>query len=242
VTRLIRGELIKVRTTRTALGFGSAAVLLVVAVVLLSTLAGDPTSLDDKRDSLNIGGALSIPLLIFGIVGATGEFRHHTLAPAVLIAPDRVRLTLARLVAYVGTALGVAVIMLAAGMAIGVPILAGQPGPDLGGHEYAGLIAGGLLAVGLTAALGVGVGVLVRNQVAAVVGSLVWLFILEPLTPLASDELSKYTILNSASSLGLGGGYGDHTPNFVQALVALVLWTAVFVIAGVLVDRRRDVE
>jgi ABC-2 type transport system permease protein len=242
MTRLIRGELIKVRTTRTALGFGSAAVLLVVAVVLLSTLAGDPKSLNDKRDALNIGGALSIPLLIFGIVGATGEFRHHTLAPAVLIAPDRVRLTLARLAAYVATALGVAVIMLVAGMAIGVPLLAGQPGPDLGGHEYLGLIGGGLLAVGLTAALGVGVGVLVRNQVAAVVGSLVWLFILEPLSPLIGDKVAEYTILNSAGSLGLGGGYADNTPDFLQALVTLVGWTALFVIAGVLVDRRRDIE
>ena len=42
MTRLVRGELIKVRTTRTALGFGSASVLLVVAVVLLSTLAMTP--------------------------------------------------------------------------------------------------------------------------------------------------------------------------------------------------------
>jgi ABC-2 type transport system permease protein len=242
VTRLVQGELIKVRTTRTALGFASASVLLVVAVVLLSTLAGDPKTIDDKLDALNVGGVLSIPLLIFGIVGATGEFRHHTLAPAVLIAPDRVRLTLARLIAYVATALGVAVIMLAVGMAIGLPILAGQPGPDHGGHEYLRLIGGGLLAVGLTAALGVGVGVLLRNQVAAVVGSLVWLFILEPLIPLASDEVSKYGVLNSAGSLGIGGGHQSDTPTFAGALAALVAWTAAFVVAGVLVDRRRDVE
>ena len=39
---LVRGELIKVRTTRTALGFGIASVLLVLAVVLISILAGDP--------------------------------------------------------------------------------------------------------------------------------------------------------------------------------------------------------
>jgi outer membrane protein insertion porin family len=53
----------------------------------------------DKRDALNVGGVLSVPLLIFGIVGATGEYRHRTIAPAVLIAPGRLRLTVARLIA-----------------------------------------------------------------------------------------------------------------------------------------------
>ena len=97
--RLINGELIKVRTTRTALGFGVASVLLVLALVLISFLAGDPTTAGDKRDALNVGGVLSVPLLIFGIVGATGEYRHRTIAPAVLIAPGRARLTVARLIA-----------------------------------------------------------------------------------------------------------------------------------------------
>jgi ABC-2 type transport system permease protein len=242
VTRLVHGELIKVRTTRTALGFGAVSVLLVLAFVLLTTLASNPDTVNEKLDSLNVGGALSIPLLIFGIVGATGEFRHRTLAPAVLIAPDRVRLTLARLLAYVLTSLAVGVIMLAAGLAIGVPILAGASGPDLGAHEYLRLIGGGLLTVGLIAALGIGIGVLVRNQVMAVVGTLVWLFILEPLIPLASDEVSKYGILISAGSLGIGGGHDSDTPGFPGALAALVAWTAAFVIAGLLVDRRRDVE
>jgi hypothetical protein len=242
VNRLLRGELIKVRSTRTALGFGAASVLLVVAFVLLTTLAGDPDTLNDKRDALNVGGALSIPLLIFGIVGATGEFRHRTLAPAVLIAPDRVRLTLARLAAYMLTALTVCVVMLAAALAIGVPILAGAEGPDLGGKQYVQVIGGGLLAVGLVAALGTGIGVLVRNQVAAVVGVLVWIFIVEPLIPLASEDVAAYGILNSAGSVGVGGGVADDAVPFAASLAALVGWALVFVVAGLLVDRRRDVE
>ena len=84
MTALIRGGMIKVRTTRTALGFGISAVLLVLAFVLITILAGDPTTAQEKRDAFNVGGALSVPLLLFGIVGATGEFRHRTLAPAVL--------------------------------------------------------------------------------------------------------------------------------------------------------------
>jgi ABC-2 type transport system permease protein len=87
VNRLIHGELIKVRTTRTALAFGIASVLLVLALVLISFLAGDPDTVQDKRDAMNVGGVLSVPLLIFGIVGATGEYRHRTIAPAVRSRP-----------------------------------------------------------------------------------------------------------------------------------------------------------
>jgi ABC-2 type transport system permease protein len=107
----------------------------VLAVVLITILAGDPTTAQEKRDALNVGGALSVPLLLFGIVGATGEFRHRTLAPAVLISPHRGRLTLARLIAYVFTAFLVGVAMVAVAMAIGLPLLSGQPGSDLESND-----------------------------------------------------------------------------------------------------------
>ena len=77
----------------------------------MSILAGHPETIADKRSSLNFGNSISFVLLLFGAVGATGEFRHRTLAPAVLIAPDRLRLFAARTAAYALTALAVAVLM-----------------------------------------------------------------------------------------------------------------------------------
>jgi cytochrome bd-type quinol oxidase subunit 2 len=239
VTALVRGELIKVRTTRTALGFGAAAVLLVLAVVLLSILAGDPVSVEDKRDALNVGGVLSVPLLLFGIVGATGEYRHRTLAPAVLIAPDRVRLTVARLAAYALTAAAVGVAMVVVALAIGLPLLASQPGPELESGDVERVVTGGILAATLATALGVGVGLLVRNQVAGVVGALLWMFILEPLAPLISDGLVKFSVLNAA---GAAGGGTAEDVSWAGGLAVLVAWAAVFVAAGLLVERRRDVD
>ena len=239
MTALIRGEMIKVRTTRTALGFAAAAVLLVLAVGLITILAGDPATAQEKRDALNVGGALSVPLLLFGIVGATGEFRHRTLAPAVLIAPDRTRLTLARLTAYAFTAALVGVAMVVVALAVGLPLLAGQPGPGLASSDYTTVIGGGILTATLCCALGVGLGVLVRNQVAGVVGSLVWLLILEPLLPLIDDALAKGSILGAAGALG--GAESDEV-SWAGALLVLGIWASVFVLAGLLVDARRDVE
>jgi ABC-2 type transport system permease protein len=239
MTALIRGEMIKVRTTRTALGFAAAAVLLVLAVVLITILAGDPATAQEKRDALNVGGALSVPLLLFGIVGATGEFRHRTLAPAVLIAPDRTRLTLARLIAYAFTAALVGVAMVVVALAVGLPLLGGQPGPGLASSDYTTVIGGGILTATLCCALGVGLGVLVRNQVAGVVGSLVWLLILEPLLPLIDDALAKGSILGAAGALG--GAESDEV-SWAGALLVLGIWAGVFVLGGLLVDARRDVE
>ena len=94
MSRLVAGELIKVRTTRTALGFGAASLLLVLARRAdHASSPGDPDTVDDKRERAELRRRASrSSLLLFGAVGATGEFRHRTLAPAVLIAPDRLRL------------------------------------------------------------------------------------------------------------------------------------------------------
>jgi hypothetical protein len=239
VTRLLAGELIKVRTTRTAYGFAIAGLMLAVASVLIVTLSGDPVTIRDKRSALAFGAVLSVLLLIYGVVGATGEFRHRTLAPAVLIAPDRSRLVTARMLAY-GLTAGIAAAIIGALMfGLGIPLLAGTSGPQLDGGDYLGLAAGGLLVSVLCAVLGVAWGTLIRNQVAAVVGLLVWIFVFEPLLLVIDEDLRRYTIGAAAGSLGQAG---DADVSMLGAVLALAAWTAVLGVAGVLVDRRRDVE
>lgn len=239
MTALIRGEAIKLRSTRTALGFAAAALLLVLAVVLVSTLAGDPRTLEDKRAAIGFGGVLSLPLAIFGVVGATGEYRHRTLAPALLVAPGRTQLVVARTIAYGAAGLLIGLAMLVLTFAIGIPLLAGAPGPDLGAGDYVRVGAGGVAAAGLSAALGVGLGTVVRNQVAAVVGFVVYLFIVEPLVALLSDTTSKYTLGQVQTAVGAGTS-GDLLP-WGLALVVLVGWTVAAVVAAAVADAGRDV-
>ena len=236
---LVRGELIKVRTTRTALGFAIAALLLVLAVVLVTILAGDPQTANDKRESLNVGAAVFVPLLLFGIVGATGEFRHRTLAPAVLIAPNRGKLTLARLVAYMLTAALVGVVMVVVAFVIGLPLLAGQPGPDAESSDLVQVAGGAIIVSVLCASIGVGIGVVVKNQVAGVVGILLWLFIIDPLLPLIDDWLVKTSIVGASATVG--GARGDEI-SWAGGVLVLGIWATVWILAGVLVDRRRDVD
>jgi hypothetical protein len=156
----------------------------------------------------------------------------------VLIAPGRGRLTVARLIAYMLTALAVGVAMVVVALALGLPLTSG--GQSLSGSDYATVVGGGLIVAVLTTALGVGVGVLVRNQVAGVVGALIWLFILSPALQLIDDDLPGYTTLPAAGVAG--GAHSDMNLSWGKAVIVLVAWAAVFFAAALLVDRRRDVD
>jgi len=239
VIALIRGEAIKLRSTRTAIGFAIAGVALTLLTVLATILGGDPTTIEDKRDALSVGGPVAFVLIIFGIVGATGEYRHRTVAPAVLIAPDRTRLLLARALAYAVTATAVALLMIAVGFVIGIPLLGGTDGPSLELSDYLALAGGGLLSCALGATLGVGFGALVGNQVAGVVGALVFFFVIEPLAQLVWHDLPKFTI--SQASGKLGGGSPDPSFGFLGALLVLALWTALLLLLGLFREHNREV-
>jgi ABC-2 type transport system permease protein len=108
------------------------------------------------------------------------------------------------------------------------------------------MIVGGTIAAALYAALGVGVGALVRNQVGAVVGSLVYLFVLENLLTIAKplrDPVAKYGFGGVGNGLtGTGDPTADHPPlDQVPAGLLLAAYCAVFLIAGIVVTKRRDV-
>ena len=238
MTNLIRGELVKLRSTRTAFGFTVAVALLALAIVLITILAGNPQSIADKRAALAVGSTASTLLLLFGVVGAGGEYRHRTLAPALLVAPGRGRLLAARILAYGLASLAIGLVITIVTFAIGLPLLAGQPGPGLGAVDYLRAGGGGLVAIVLSTMLGVGAGSLVGSQVPAVIGALVWLFILEPLSGLLGG-VSKFAIGQTATAIG-GDTGGDVLP-WAAAFLVMLAWTAAFVLAAALVDRRRDI-
>jgi hypothetical protein len=239
MTALIRGELLKLRSTRTALGYAAAAVLLTLLFTIISITSGDPTTVAEKRSAIAVGSSVSAILLLFGVVGSASEYRHHTLAPALLVAPGRARLLVARMLAYGAAGLLIGALMLVVGLAIGVPLLADQPGSSLTGGDYVHIVVGGLLDTTLCAMLGVAIGALVANQVAAVVGVIVWFFIVEPVAAPLLDRASAYTISQTATSLG--GGTDGELLAWGAALVILAAWTAAFVVGASVVDARRDV-
>lgn len=247
MSRLVRSELLKLRTTRTFLGITLAALGLIALIAGAGAAAGTYGSGDPSpgRDLLEIGGLAQPFALVLGVLAVSTEFRHGTITPSLLTVPRRAQLVIAKLVAHgvAGLILGLVAYGLAAALAF--PILSARGiSSDLSVGTAAELTAGGLVCVMLLAAIGVGVGAIVRNQVGAVMVALGWWIIVEPLLatiPKVGDSIGKYGIdgaINAASASSIAAN-----PELGQVAGGLLLlaYAAIFAAAGVAVLRQRDV-
>lgn len=238
MTALIRGEIIKATTTRTILVYAGLAVVLAVAQLLVTILAetADLTAVADKKAAM---AGLPMLLMLLGIVGAAGEYRHRTAAPAVLVTGrDGGVLLLARAAAYAMAGVAVAALTTAVTLAVGLPLLAGESGPALGTGDVA-LVAGGtLLAAALLAGFGVALGALVRNQVVAVTGTLVVVFVVLPLVQAINGTVLDLTPFGAAQGVA---GATLTTLSWGAAGLVLVGWTLVALIAATVAERWRDI-
>jgi ABC-2 type transport system permease protein len=85
----------------------------------------------------------------------------------------------------------------------------------------------------------------VRNQVGAIVGSLAYVFVVEPLLgiiPGFDDTVAKWGLGGLSDALAAGTSDSD-ADLFSQVPAGLVFagYVAIFVVAGIYVMRRRDV-
>jgi ABC-2 type transport system permease protein len=241
VTALVSSELLKLRTTRTAFGFLVAVVLLTLGIGAAGFATLDVASEQDVKDTLSGAGVVSALLLVLGSVAATGEYRHGTITSSLLVCPDRLRFLTSKLLAYLLTGAGLGLVAMVVTLAVGVPWLSArdQPVDLLGAGDYISLVVQGVALAALCGALGVAVGALVRNQVAAVVGLLVYLFVLDPVLSLVSDDVAAYSPGGAIG--GLGGNSPDYAIDPLPAGLVLLGWTLLLAGAAVLAERRRDV-
>ena len=186
MTRLIHAELFRVRTTRATWALLAGALGL-VALVLYAPLeragTGGYPSLGTPHSLQTILAAPRFALyftVLLGILAFAGEYRHRTITATFLATPRRGRVVLAKLAAYglAGLGFGAVVTAAAYGAALAWHRAKGVP-LDLLAPDVALTGLGLALAAALFAMLGVGIGALVRNQAAAVVGTLMWLQIIE---------------------------------------------------------------
>jgi ABC-2 type transport system permease protein len=195
IVNATRAELGKVFTVR--LWWILALVMFLYVGFVAGTLAGVFGSIGDAGGSRAPAVDLSelhlivyssasaigyvFPVLL-GALSATSEFRHQTLTPTFLANPRRAQVLLAKVLAMaiVGALYGV--VALAGSIAAGAVVL-GATGNDagLGDADTWVLSARVLLAMALWAVIGVALGALVRNQVAALVIVLAFTQFVEPI-------------------------------------------------------------
>jgi ABC-type transport system involved in multi-copper enzyme maturation permease subunit len=186
--------------------------------------------------------------MVLGITGMTGEYRHQTITSTFLVSPRRHRVVLAKIAAHVGMGLLFGLASLAVVLVVGgLTMTVRGHGLGLDAERLWLTCALAVLAVAIWAVLGIGIGTLVRNQVAAIVLAVLFTFLLEPLLTFASvslgwDWLVKWLPSNASSALMAPGNVLlDYLEWWVGGLV-LLGYGLVLAAAGVLLSVRRDVS
>ena len=189
--RLVRSEWTKLFTTRVWIGLVLGACLMAAAFSALFTgFAGQPANGGGppippvgtpvfEQFAFAVPARTMVLFLILGIIGMTQEYRHRTATPTFLTTPKRGRVVAAKLVAYALAAVPFALAVMVANVLV-VFVYGGARGgtPSLNQDNLEVLGRAGLILV-VFALMGVGIGALLRNQVGAIVGALVYLFVVE---------------------------------------------------------------
>lgn len=244
MTRLLRAELLKLRTTRTAWGLLIATVALtgaaVAGAVIVADNAGTALESDEGvRLVLHVSGAGAVLVLVLGIIMTAGEYRQGTATDTFLTTPQRWRVLGAKLVsaAGVGALFGASSAGVALLVASHTYQLKGYTLP-LDGAGAGSILLGAVFYASLFGALGAALGSLVRNQVGAIVGCLAWLFVAEQILLGIAPNLGRF--LPAAAGRALVRDPAGNLLGQPAAGVILGLYAVVIMAAGIYVERRRD--
>ena len=249
MTGLVRAEWTKLFTTRTWVGMLLGACVLAGGFAALFTgLAGQDEGLPELGSEVfeelvfSVAANASVFLLILGIIGMTQEYRHRTATPTFLTTPRRGQVVAAKVLAYALVAVPLALVVLAVNVVV-VLVYAGARGnaPELTGDNLRTIAASGLVLVVFTV-IGVGVGALVRNQVGAIVGALVYLNVIEPIVASIGAVSGAYKWLPGGAVQAVTSDF--EAPDLLepwQGTILLLAYGLVAALVGTALATRRDV-
>ena len=257
MTSLVRAEWTKLFTTRVWIGLVLGACAMAGAFVALFTGFAGQTQPNGQPGIPAVGtpefehvalsqiGNATILMLILGIIGMTQEYRHRTATPTFLTTPRRWKVVAAKLVGYLLAAIPLALAIMAVGVLV-LEIFAGARGaaPSLVDHENLRILAGVFGGLVIYAVIGVGVGALLRNQVGAIVGALVYLLVVEAVIRSIPATSSAYKWLPGGALQAMTAGTQAQGPAVLEPWAgALVLlgYGLLAALLGTIFAVRRDV-
>jgi ABC-2 type transport system permease protein len=251
--RLVAAEFRKLFTTRLWLWILIASAVWTIGYTALAIAFSDrPGGLTPPLSSATgqhtlfaIGAGGAGPLVaVLALAGVTGEFRHRTAATTFLATPRRGQVVAAKLITYLLTGAGYALMCVVVNVVIALPWLAAK-GIRItpAGHGNLGVLAAVVASVAVFGMAGAGVGALVHGQLAAVAGMLIYLYVAEPLVSHIAALHAWTAYLPGVAADGLT----QATQTGVQLLPAwqgglvFVGWAIAFALAGTFVTTRRDI-
>ena len=240
----IASEVGKLTSTRSIYAMLAGLVAIVAIGVVATTTDGEPGSLIaplEHQVFLNVSLTIA-PLfgLLLGLRSFTDEFRYGSIVPTLLASPNRRRVLGAKLVATAGGGVALTLAATAVSIAIGVPLLVAKgveitwSAPAMA--EVIGRLVGATM---LWTAIGVGVGLAVKHQVAAIAGALVWLLAAEGIFSGLVPDVAKY--FPGAAGFAVVGINPAELLTPTMGALLLGGYAAVAVASGAILMQRRDI-
>lgn len=279
---LVRSELLKLRTTNVWWIFGIALVALTTLSLLAAMAeasflldppqpppeevppgetppAGPQGDVADLRAQVAVGlytagqfFGLMFALLL-GSLLMTNEYAHQTASATFLTTPQRARVVVAKLI----TAFGIGLLFWAVATLVdliggALYLLSADVGPQLGHPKVLTAIGLNLLAYVLWAVFGIGIGTLIRSQLATVIVAVavyvltgaIGLGVLFALSQyLDASWLTDLAVLlpSTASDLMVTGVDWVEMPPRWTGAVVLIGYGVLAAVSGTLITQRRDI-
>jgi ABC-2 type transport system permease protein len=241
---LIRTEILKLRTVRGPWLVLAAGPVLVIAGISGLVVSGgnlhDPAS---QSQALAHVGLTSIFTLAFGILAVAGEYRHKTITDTYLSTPARGRVVGAKLVVYPAAAALAGVGSTIVGLGVTAAWWADKGASvTWGSSQLWATIGGGIAWNAAFAAIGVGLGALIRSMVGAIAVALAWIALIEGVVGQLIGNLARWLPFNAGQALGAGAKamIAGHLPRLGGGAV-LLAYAALFAALAVTLSVRRDV-
>jgi ABC-type transport system involved in multi-copper enzyme maturation permease subunit len=201
--RLLAAEWRKVATTKllwiltlVSVAFSALNVVLLVLVAPGATpqLASENPLTDPGyvTNVLATASSASVFVLILGIIGMTGEYRHMTITSTFLATPRRGRVIVAKGLAYALLGAAVAIVNVVVVTALAAALMAGKDHAPIQPSTVGTVLFGVTLGLSIYAVVGVSVGALIKNQVGAIVAAIVWVLLVEGLISLFFEGVGKW--------------------------------------------------
>lgn len=180
--------------------------------------------------------------LTFGVLLVTAEYRSRLIVPTLLAEPRRFTVYAGKFLTAAGVALVYGIVSVGTCVAVAATMLEAEgTSPQLSHPDVVSGIVGSVAVLALWGPIGVGLGALLRNQVAAIVGTLIFTQFVESLVRMGAGQAGVpelATLLPGGAGSAASGGTVINAASAISAPSPLVgfgilaAYAAAFVVLG----------
>ena len=239
MTGLFVSEVRKVATTSTIYWLLAGGIAFSLLAVSSLSGADDATMARPIVEQLFLflGTFVKLAFLILGIRIVTDEFRFGTANPTFLFTPARRKVLLAKVGAATlyGTVMAAVTQVVLFGSAAALFAIKGHVLHIGSAGTYA--FFGGILAGTLWVVVGLGLGAIIRNQIIAIVGVVVWFMGLEDVIGSRMGDTDRFL----PGRAGLNVALAPDGRTLWSGLTVVLIYAAIALVLGAITMQRKDV-